>query len=566
MKIDIKGLQELRELADKPSRQERINDKWLMSHPSLKGPIDTRQLPKLSSIQDALIDRKLIRFVEHTWPLVEPGAQFLNNWHLEAISEHLEAVMRGEIKRLIINIPPRCGKSLMTGVFFPSWAWGQDPNLKWIFSSHSASLAIRDSVKMRRLVESPWYQQRYAPHPNWSPGSGLYPGVRLERDQNAKGYYQNTATGQRLATSVGSGLTGEGADIIVVDDPHNATEALTSEAARQHAITWWSGTLSTRLNPGSRVGAKVVIMQRLHENDIVGYLLSQRDNYFRALREQEAAGIVESTETAVDETDVDWEHLCLPAEFIPKHPIVSRTRLNFVDPRTGPGTPLWAAGLPKSKIAALRMELGSYAASGQLDQLPAPKGGGILKGDWFKRVKTSDWPSQPDEVIQSWDLSYSDDPTADFTVGFTMFRVGKKIYLDKRIRRQLSFIDQIAALKALSELEPRALAKYVEKAANARALDNSLESSVSGIILLTPVGSKVKRAMAWSPYLEAGNIHVPADAPWLDEFIGECDSFPNGSFDDQVDAAGQGILQLLQQPNYNIVPDTAADVRQKWDY
>lgn len=537
------------------------NRKDVRYHSALRKPIIESELPTLSAIEDNLIDRKLGRFIRHTWPLVEPGSKFLSNWHIDAIADHLEALGRGEIKRLIINIPPRCGKSLITGVFFPSWIWAQHPEYKFIYASHSASLATRDSVKMRRLIESQWYKDRYKPDPLWHTGDvEHYPGVVLERDQNAKSYYQNTATGQRLATSVGSGLTGEGADIIGVDDPHNAEEALTSEAARAHAISWWGGTLSTRLNPGSTVGAKFLIMQRLHEKDLVGHVLLQREKYFKAkeaaIREGLETG--ETSETAIDEDDIDWQHLCLPAEYMPKHPLPSRTKLQFKDPRTKTGDSIWPAGLSRGKIAALRVELGSYAASGQLDQLPSPAGGGMFRGEWFRKLTKQEWPTFFEQYIQSWDLSYSDDPSADYSVGFLLGAVGKKVYVCKRISGQMHFTGQLTAIRALSTLEPLARAKYVEKAANARALQNTLESEIPGIILTPTFGSKVTKAAAWTPYLEAGNIFFPDFEPWTNDVISEHEKFPNGANDDNIDALGIGVMQLLKNPSYNIAVDTEA--------
>lgn len=547
----------------------RQRPNYLLEADGLSQPMDSRKLPALSAVQDTLIDKKLHRFIKHTWPLVEPGARFLDNWHLEAIADHLQAVYSGEIKRLIINIPPRCGKSLLTSVFFPAWAWAQSPELKWIFCSHDQGLADDASLKMRRLLETQWYQQRYAPDPLWTPeASWLYAGVRLEKDQNAKRFYQTTAGGARLALTVGSGLTGKGADIILVDDPHNAKEALVSEAARRDVLLWWGSTLSTRLNPGSRWGAKIVIMQRLHENDLVGYLLAQRDRYFKALEEIKALGLPvdfqDTPELAVDPKDLDWEHLCLPAEYIPKHPHPSRTSLKFADPRVQAGELLWPNGLPRSAIAGKRIEMGDYAASGQLDQMPSPPGGGMLKREWFVQVEQKNWPQFFDELIQAWDLSYSDDPTSDFVVGFLQGRVGAKVYLIKRIRGQLSFINQLKAIEALSLAEPGASAKYIEKAANARAAQNTLCTSIPGIILVKATDSKAARAMAWSPFLQAGNVHVPVEAHWLEEFLTECEGFPKSKHDDQVDAAGLGILQLIESQKDVLEHDANRDSRTPW--
>ena len=525
--------------------------------------IDTRHLPDLSALKDQLIDRSLKHFIQATWSLVEPGAKYIHGWHIDAISEHLQAVSDGKIKRLIINIPPRHSKSLQVAVFWPAWVWSWRPETKWIFGSHDQRLSVRDSTKMRRLIESPWYKERY-------------PNVRLEKDQNAKGYYLNTATGHRMATSVGAGITGEGGDILVFDDPHNALDAITSATSRQSAIDWWTTTMSSRLNPGSPMGAKVGIMQRLHERDLTGYLLARRDEMMELLAQFKREGKDLTTERyieenadpdateennnalaqqldAIDPEDFNYEHLVLPAFYESRPTFISKTILNFVDPRTKEGEALWEAGMPKKRLQVLALELGSYAAAGQLQQRPSPVGGGQINGRWFQRLKRDMWPSMFDEVIQAWDLSCADDPESDYTVGFLLGRIGSNIYLIKRIRGKMAFTQQLKSVKAMSDLHPEAAAKIVEKAANATALHNTLTQEIPGIILVPATDNKVRRALAWTPYAEAGNIYVPDDAIWLDEFINECEMFPNGANDDQVDAAGLGILRLLQ--NASIVVD-----------
>jgi predicted phage terminase large subunit-like protein len=511
-----------------------------------KKSINTNKLPSISAIQEAKIDRSLYHFMAAAWDKVEKG-KFMGGWHLEAIAEHLEAVFKGQIKRLIINIPPRTGKSLVVGVFWPSWIWAQRPETRMIYAAHAQQLSTRDSVTMRRLIESAWYLNRY-PH------------VRLEKDQNAKTYYQNTAFGMRMATSVGSAITGEGGDILTVDDPLNAKEALTSEVTRQEAIDWWNGTMSTRLNPGTPIGSKLIIMQRLHENDLSGFLLRKRDEYVKAIAEARAMGmsdeeLAQNPDTNIDLEDIEYDHLCLPANYSDTHPFKSKTKLHFVDPRKQQGELLWEAGLPQSKINLLRAELGAAGAAGQLQQMPTPEGGGQLKGKWFRRLSKEEWPKGFEQIIQCWDLSYSDDPEADYTVGFALGRVGTNVYIKRRIRRQLAFTDQIKALETMSTLEPEAAAKYIEQAANAKALHNTVQNSIPGIILRKPTDSKEARAWAWSPYLEAGNIFVPDWEPWVEELIHECEQFPNGTYDDQVDALGLGVLEFLQHKTYEPVLD-----------
>lgn len=181
--------------------------------------------------------------------MVEPGNAFISNWHIDAICEHLEAVSRFELQRLLINIPPRCMKSLTVGVFWPTWMWINRPETRWLCASYAQQLATRDSLKCRRIIESRWYQR------NWGES------FQLTSDQNQKTRFENDKTGYRLATSVGGTGTGEGGDFVICDDPHNVEQAL-SDTQREAALIWWDETMSTRLNDPKR-GGMVIVMQRL---------------------------------------------------------------------------------------------------------------------------------------------------------------------------------------------------------------------------------------------------------------------------------------------------------------
>ena len=203
--------------------------------------------------------RSLKAFTKASWATIEPGVPFLNNWHIDAINEHLQAVIEGDIKRLIINIPPRHMKSLSTAVILPAWAWTRDPSMKFLYASYAASLSIRDSTKCRRLIESPWYQAHF-------------PDITLTSDQNQKSRFENTSSGIRLATSVGGTATGDGGDIILVDDASSASDAQSS-AMRTSVLEWWDQTMQTRLN-NPQTGAFVVVQQRLHESDLTGHIIS----------------------------------------------------------------------------------------------------------------------------------------------------------------------------------------------------------------------------------------------------------------------------------------------------
>jgi hypothetical protein len=240
-------------------------------------------LSKLSPdvLNAELAKRSMHEFIKQCWTTLEPGRVYKDNWHIQAICEHLEAVISGDIRKLIINIPPRHMKSLTCDVAFPCWAWLQKPHLQFMFASYASSLAIRDSVKCRRLINSSFYQN-------------LEPGFEISTDQNQKQRFENSMNGHRISTSVGGALTGEGGDIIVLDDPHNVKDA-ESEAVRNNTLDWWDTAVQSRLND-PKTGAFIIIMQRVHQNDLTGHILKN------ALPED------------------GWYHLCVPAEYEAHHP------------------------------------------------------------------------------------------------------------------------------------------------------------------------------------------------------------------------------------------------------
>ena len=292
-----------------------------------------------AKVDRELATRSFREFVRQAWSIIEPLTPFVPGWHIDAIIDYLEAVTRGEIRNLLINVPPRHMKSLLVSVLWPAWEWIQHPQRRWLFSSYASSLSIRDSVKCRMLIESPWYQSfwgdRYA----------------LAGDQNTKTRFDNNRSGYRIATSVGGAATGEGGDRIVCDDPHNVQEA-ESDSIRQATVEWFNVVMSTRVND-PRTAAKVVVMQRCHQKDLSGHLLEQGG----------------------------WEHLCLPAEYEDPPRVIS---VRFPDPRVVPGELLWAERFGAEEIANLKVSLGSYAAAGQLQQRPSPAGGGMIKRPWFR--------------------------------------------------------------------------------------------------------------------------------------------------------------------------------------
>ena len=358
--------------------------------------------------------------------------------------------------------------------------------------------------------------------------------------------FENDRTGYRIATSVGGSGTGEGGNRIVVDDPHNATEAQ-SDTQRESALTWWDETMSTRLNDPKK-DSKVIVMQRLHERDLSGHVLEQGG----------------------------YEHLNLPAEYEPKTYI---SAIGWTDPRTQAGELLWPERFGESELAVLKRALGSYAAAGQLQQRPSPAEGGMLKRFWWKywkpkgvevppvtvrlangsleNIEAVELPT-PDEQIQSWDMSFKDEKAAksgdpDPVVGQVWYRTGADMFLVDQVRDRMDFPKTCQAVETMSVKWPGTTAKLVEDKANGSAVIATLKSKIVGLIPVEPDGGKIARTNAVAPTVEAGNVYLPHPllVPWVNGFIEECAAFPNGAHDDQVDSASQAINRLARQQGWS---------------
>ena len=233
----------------------------------------------LRGVEAELARRRFRDFIRQAWHVVEPGRPFIPAWHVDAIADHLQAISEGQIKNLLINVPPGHGKSLIVSVLWPAWQWiriGEEGCWRGLFASYDHGLAVRDSVRCRSLIESPWYRDTF--RPLW----------KLSGDQNEKGNFENTKSGFRVSLSVNGRSTGIRGDAVVVDDPLNASDQF-SDRALSDVVFWWSQSMSSRLNDMEN-GNKIVIMQRLNERDLSGYVLEQGN----------------------------YEHLCLPSEFEPE--------------------------------------------------------------------------------------------------------------------------------------------------------------------------------------------------------------------------------------------------------
>ena len=386
-------------------------------------------------IEKEMAERHFRQFARQAWPVVEPATAFTANWHFDAVADHLEAVSRGQIRRLLICIPPRHGKSTQVSILWLPWHWLRNPARRFLFTSYSAELAERHSVACRRVIESQWYQQRWADR------------FQLTADQNEKNRYENNKSGCRLAIGVGGAATGEGGDIIVVDDPHNVRYA-ESDTIRQTTAEWWSRVMSTR-NNDPRSGARVIVMQRVHENDLAGHMLRQGG----------------------------YETLILPTEYEGSTYVAG---IGWHDPRTEKGELLWKERFGAAEVEEQKRDLGSYAAAAQLQQRPAPAEGGILKRAWWKLLR--EMPRKFDEMIQSWDCSFKETSSSDYVVGQVWGRIGADKYLVDQVRRRMDCPTTIQEIVRLSEKYPNAKTKLIEDKANGPAVVAMLKHQLTGLI------------------------------------------------------------------------------------
>ncbi len=454
-------------------------------------------------LDQELAERSLREFTRQLWPWVDPSP-FRDNWHIGAICEHLEAVSRGEIRRLLVNIPPRHSKSSIVSVMWPAWTWIRHPETRFMAASYAQTLSIRDSVKCRRVIESPVYQRRWGDR------------FRLTSDQNTKIRFDNDRNGYRLATSVGGALTGEGGDIIIIDDPHNVVEA-GSNMVRQATLDWWDESMSNRLND-PQTGAYVLIMQRVHHQDLAGHLLHKGG----------------------------WETLCFPARYEPDHPHVSKR-----DERAHEGQLLWPERFPEEAVAQLERDLGSYGSAGQLQQRPTPRSGGMFNRAWWDEEGIINPEAVPcgGRTVRGWDLAAS--VSGDWTAGCKMTLKDGVYYIEhmERLRGTPEKVEQM--IKAIAAQDGRnVLIDLPQDPGQAgKAQVQYLVKQLAGYnVRYSPEsGAKEVRAEALSAQAEAGNVKL-VRGDWNSTFIDEAAHFPYSDFDDQIDAASRAFHRLTGGP------------------
>lgn len=470
------------------------------------------------------IERKVLAasfklFAQQAWKVVEPGRKLKWNWHLDVICDHLEKVRTREIKRLLINVPPRTTKSTLVNVFFPVWVWAINPSHQFNNYSHNQSLATRDSLASRRLIESDWFRERWG---------NVF---KITGDQNQKNFFQNDKGGHRRAFGLGGGITGVGADTQIIDDPHDAQSAQ-STAERQNVLDVLDNTLPSRFNDFSD-GAMILIMQRLHEDDAAGHALAK------------ASG-------------KHWTHLCFPMEYDPGHPHVCD-----LDPRTEAGELLWPSRFPQDVVSALKDDQTPYAFSGQYQQRPTPDGGGILPRsewrEWGKKQRLKGLKEELpvcDYIVQCWDTAYEDQEENDYSA-CTTWGVFKH---EEEDRWAVILLDRFRERLAFPKLRERAREIYdkhnpdvvlIEPKATGKSLIQELRRKGVPVQEWEPERSrstgrevdKTARTHAASVVLYDGCVWY-VKRNWVLEVIEECATFPKGKHDDLTDTCTMAWLWL----------------------
>ena len=519
----------------------------LVSHPAIakitgsNAPIDLEA--ELFKVRKRKCELSLAFFIKEAWSIIEPGQPYIHGWHIDFICAHLEAITRGEVledgtpyNRLLVNVPPGTMKSLLIGVFWPAWEWGPQnmPHMRYVCASHSQDLAVRDGLRMRRLIQSEWYQKRWGDR------------VQLTGDQNQKIKFENTETGFRQAAAAGS-ITGSRGDRVIIDDPLSVDDA-GSDAVRNSTNTWFLEAVPTRLN-NPKTSAIIVIMQRLHEEDVSGIIL---------------------------EKQLGYDHIMLPMRYDPSR--AAPTALGYEDPREIDGELLFPQRFPVEVVDRDERAMGPYASAGQFQQTPEPRGGGIIKREWWQLWEHDVFPPM-DYIIASLDTAYTEKTENDMSALtvwgiFSNDMIAKPTKMVSRngtlyeaaINEGRSYAEQHPKLVLISAWAVRLpLHELVSKvAATCKAMRVDLlliEAKASGIsvsqelrrlygnedwgVQMINPGAQDKMARLYSvQHLFAEGMVYAPDRAWADQVITQCAQFPRAKHDDIVDTVSQALRHL----------------------
>ncbi|MCB4767114.1 phage terminase large subunit [Ancylobacter sp. Lp-2] len=449
----------------------------------------------------ALLRQDLTAFVEKSFTTLEPGIRYRPNWHIEHLCWQLTRVARGEVRRLIVNVPPRSMKSITVSVAFSAWLMGKDPTQRVMAVSYARDLAQKLAADTKTVMLTDWYQRTFP---------------QLVFASRAPRTLELTTTlhGYRYAAGMEGSLLGRGADVILIDDPIKATDAL-SEAERRRVNEAFDNTLRTRLN-NKVTGAIVIIMQRLHEDDLVGHVLGKDE----------------------------WAVVSIPAIAIEEQTYQLSDNAHDVHLRR-PGEVLHPDREPLHILEGIRRAQGSLVFSSQYQQTPLPLEGNIVKREWLRSYANR--PTSFDLVIASWDTASTLSETADWSVGTVWGAKGLDFYLLDRVRGRFEVPDlrrEITNLAGRWQVDQT----IIEDGDMGRAIAQDLRrTGQRQVVLKKPHVDKQARFLAQSARFKSGQVYAPTDAPWYAEWLNELLAFPNGRHDDQVDSTSQALEYLTRR-------------------
>ncbi len=453
-----------------------------------------------------ILQKCFYTFLKEVYLTLNPGQEFLENWHIKYLCTLLEEVENGKHKNIIINIPPRSLKSTIITVAWTAWMLGKYPNKKIITASYSLKLSTKLSQDCRNVMTSTWYRNAFNC-------------FKIANDQNCKHKFSTTKHGVRIATSVGASIIGEGADILICDDPLSPLQAY-SKTYRDRVYDWFMESFSTRLND-KKNGIKIIVMQRLHEDDLCGRILNLFSN--------------------------KWLQVIIPA-IADKDKIYQTYRYKtFIKENAY----LHEDREDKEVLTEICSNLGSQAFSAQYLQKPIPLSGNIVKREWINRYEKIDY--NQGIIVQSWDLAFTNKSYSDYSACTTWLIKDHNFYLLDVFKAKLEF----------SSLKKKILNLYhswdchyliLEDTVATKALIDDISTNKElNVIRYQPLSDKITRLALCGPIFESGKIHFPESAEWLMDFERELFSFPNCDHDDQVDSVSQFInySKKFTQQNLN---------------
>jgi predicted phage terminase large subunit-like protein len=464
--------------------------------------------PSPANMYADILRHDLCSFIHRSFLELNPQTPFLSNWHIELLAAKLEKVRRGTCKRLIINIPPRHLKSHTTSIAFPAWLLGHQPAKKIICVSYARDLAETLARDSRNLMTSPFYEALFD--------------TRISGERDAVSEFETNEGGYRLSTSIGGVLTGRGADIIIIDDPLKADDAL-SETRRRSVNDWYDNTLRSRLN-NQQTGAIIIVMQRLHSDDLVAHV-------------QEPGA---------------WEVLSFPAAAEKDESYTFQTPFGRRRANRRIGEILQPSLLTPATLDSQRRGMTDYNFSAQYQQNPQPFSGFIVKREWLKFYTSAEKPERFDQILQSWDTANKDTELSNFSVCTTWGVKDQHLFLLDVYRQRMDFPTLKRAVIDLAAVH-RADIVLVEDKASGISLIAELRSQNFSIVQEAPVidGDKVMRLRGQTAKIAGGFVLFPKDAHWLDTYLLELVTFPNSKNDDQVDST---VYALAWSTLHSAVP------------